>query len=230
MNIGGFQTLTLSDFPGRVAAIVFTQGCNFRCPFCHNGSLLPMRCDPAALYPSREVLRRLGQRRTFLDGVVISGGEPTLQEDLPPFIAEIKTLGLQVKLDTNGSRPEVLGELFEAHLVDFVAMDIKAPWTHYDRLAGVAVPTRAIRTSMELILESGVPHEFRTTVVLSLLSPADLEEIQSQLPLGSPYRLQEFQPQNALDPSLALRALATICSDQSVCSSHSRSEATLTGR
>lgn len=200
MNIGGFQPLSLSDFPGRVAAIVFVQGCNFRCPFCHNASLLPMRSDPASLYPAREVLRRLGQRRSLLDGVVVSGGEPTLQKDLSPFLAEVKALGLQVKLDTNGSRPEVLGELFEARLVDFVAMDIKAPWKGYDRLAGVAAPVRAIRTSTRLIAGSGLPHQFRTTVVPSLLTSEDIAQIRLELPSGSPHQFQQGRIPSPLHP------------------------------
>ena len=136
MRIGGFVPVSLCDYPCRVAAVVFTQGCNFRCPFCHNGHLVG--CEGAALLDEAAVLAQLAERRNRLGGVVVTGGEPTLQGDLPQFLHALKQLGLAVKLDTNGSQPDVLQALLADRLVDYVAMDLKAPWARYDRLAGLA--------------------------------------------------------------------------------------------
>src|SRR5210317_2671071 len=125
MKISGLQPVTVSDFPGRMAAIVFTQGCNFHCPFCHNGSLLPMDAD--ARIAEHDVWSFLQKRQKLLDGVVISGGEPSLQSDLAGFCRQVKDMGFAVKLDTNGSRPGVIKALLDGNYVDFIAMDIKAP-------------------------------------------------------------------------------------------------------
>lgn len=198
MNIGGLVPLTLSDYPGRLAAVVFTQGCNFRCPFCHNGPLIAHPSARGDLLPESEVMQFLQSRRDQLDGVVLSGGEPTLQPDLLEFLRRVRPLGYAVKLDTNGSRPEVLRRILGEGLIDFLAMDIKAPWQCYDRLAGIAVDTAAIRTSVELIARSGIPHVFRTTVVPEMLSDADLRAIARLLPAGSPHRRQVFRPTHAL--------------------------------
>jgi pyruvate formate lyase activating enzyme len=202
MIIGGFEPLTLSDYPGEIAAVVFTQGCNFRCPFCHNGSLLPARPEGEPLWTEHEVLEMLARRRGKLGGVVISGGEPTLQGDLSSFIRRVRDLGLRVKLDTNGSRPEVLRPLFQDGMLDYVAMDVKAPWPLYNRLAGTDVDTEAIAESINLIARSGVRHEFRTTVVEDLLSPDDVAAVVSMIPTGSPHTLQQFRSELALDPAL----------------------------
>lgn len=155
-----------------------------------------------ALIPEKEIRHFLKSRVKQLDGVVICGGEPTLQPDLPSFLRKAKALGFEIKLDTNGSRPEVLRALLQEALLDFIAMDIKAPLAIYDRLTGVHTPTKKVEESIELIAESGVAHEFRTTVVKSLLSPVDIQEIQAMVPSGSRHRLQEFRPENALDPEL----------------------------
>jgi pyruvate formate lyase activating enzyme len=202
MNIGGYQSLTLSDYPGQTAAIVFTQGCNFRCPFCHNGSLLATRAEGRPLWEEGEVLSVLAQRARKLGGVVISGGEPTLQGDLPAFIRRIRALGLKAKLDTNGSNPVMLHRLIDEGLLDYIAMDVKAPWHLYSVLAGVTVDTARIARSMDLIARSGVRHEFRTTVVEELLTPADVAAVAAMIPAGSPHTLQEFRPEHALDPVL----------------------------
>ncbi len=200
MNIAGFQSLTLSDFPARTAALVFTQGCNFRCPFCHNHSLMEVRFAVS----HEEVLVQLHQRRHLLDGVVISGGEPTLQADLADFLARIKALELQTKLDTNGSRPQVLQALLHRGLLDYVAMDLKAPWDRYEVLAGVPLDVTALQRSVELIVSSGVEHQFRTTWVPSLLSRRDIQRIREDLPYGANYRVQDFVPELAVDPNLRL--------------------------
>lgn len=204
MIIGGYQPCSLCDYPGLVAAVIFTQGCNFRCPFCHNGALLPSVVSAEHLLSVDDVLNRVKQRRGQLDAVVIGGGEPTLHTDLPAFIDDIRTWGLAIKLDTNGSKPAMLKELLHAKLVDYIAMDIKAPWEKYDTLTDVHSPIEAIKESMLLIAHSGLPHEFRTTMVPSLLTPDDIEAIRAQLPAGSPYRLQVFKAEHALDEKLRL--------------------------
>jgi pyruvate formate lyase activating enzyme len=166
MIIGGFQPFTLSDFPGHVAAIVFTQGCNWRCSYCHNRSLLKLKRPVQDLVPETYVLDFLLQRCNNLDGLVITGGEPTIQEDLPRFIRKVRHLGLLIKLDTNGSRPEVIRHLLDEQLLDYIAMDIKAPFEEYESITRRSVNTDALQTSIDLIKNSGVPYEFRTPLVL----------------------------------------------------------------
>jgi pyruvate formate lyase activating enzyme len=202
MRIGGLNSFSLSDFPGHVAAVVFTQGCNFCCPYCHNGSLIPMVPSTGALIPLEEVFRFLDMRCGQLNGVVFSGGEPTLQHDISLFFHRVRSMGYKIKLDTNGSRPEVVAELLLEGLVDFIAMDIKAPFALYDRLTGVCAPKERLEESIALIAQSGIDHEFRTTVVEPLLSEDDLQVIQEMVPQGSRHRLQKFRPENALDPVL----------------------------
>jgi pyruvate formate lyase activating enzyme len=207
MKIGGLNEFSLSDYPGHVAAVVFTQGCNFRCRFCHNGSLIPSNVPDSSLIPQEKVFEFLEDRSRQLDGVVITGGEPTIQPDLSEFIHRIKAMDILVKLDTNGSRPEVLRRLLEKKLIDFVAMDIKAPLDIYDRLTGVQTPISRIKESIELIAGSGVAHEFRTTVVKSLLSPQDLLSIRELVPVGSTYHQQKLRPEHALDLSFQAQTM-----------------------
>lgn len=200
MLIGGFLPLSLCDYPGKMAAVVFTQGCNFRCPYCHNGALLTAHSETAIAVS--DVLASLHSRRKFLDGVVISGGEPTLHADLADFLVAVRSMGYAVKLDTNGSRPKVLRDLFDRKLLDFVAMDVKAPLSRYEVLAGIAVETSVICESIDLIAESGVRHQFRTTNVLPLLASEDLAAVRAMIPARSSYSLQSFRSETALDPSL----------------------------
>jgi pyruvate formate lyase activating enzyme len=200
MKIGGLQPVTASDFPGRMAAIVFTQGCNFHCPFCHNASLLPM--DAETLISEDKVLDFLEKRRNLLDGVVISGGEPCLQDNLAGFCRQIKDMGFAVKLDTNGSRPDILKELLAENCVDFIAMDIKAPLSRLPELTGSASHGPQISESISLIAESGVDHLFRTTDVTPLLSSEDHCSIKELVPPGSTHVVQPFVAKNAMSPSL----------------------------
>ena len=200
MNIGGFQPFSLSDYPGKISALIFTQGCNFRCPFCHNGSLISVK--DIGKIKEEEIFFFLKEREHWLDGVVVTGGEPTIHKDLPDFLRSIREIGLLIKLDTNGSRPDVLRFLFEEGLVDYVAMDIKAPMSIYNKLAGVTVPLKRVEESISLIVDSGIEHEFRTTEVKSLLSPEDIIEIKKNVPKGSKYCLQEFRPENALEENI----------------------------
>ncbi len=205
MNLAGFVPLSLCDYPGRVAAVVFTQGCNFRCPWCHNGHLLPLGAEPAARVSEESVVSVLSERRRKLGGVVVSGGEPTLQPALPRFLRRLKALGLDVKLDTNGSLPDVLRQLLRDRLLDFVAMDVKAPWSRYAALTGAArCDVAAVRASLALIAASGVAHQFRTTRVDPLLSESEYGRIREQIPPGSPHAWQTFRPAFSRDPALAV--------------------------
>jgi pyruvate formate lyase activating enzyme len=197
MKIGGLQKISLIDYPGRISAIVFTQGCNFRCPYCHNPELV----DPAQYGPilsEEEVISFLEKRRGKLDAVTVTGGEPTLQPDLDRFLQEIKGMGYLTKIDTNGSNPDVLERLIRGRLVDYLAMDVKGPLQKYERIANVKVKTAKIRRSIELITASGIEHEFRTTVVRSQLDNEDLIATAALLKKGL-YVLQSFVPAKSLD-------------------------------
>jgi len=201
MKIGGFQKVSLIDYPGRISAVVFTQGCNFRCPFCHNPELVdPERFEP--VLDEAEILGFLEQRKGKLDGVSITGGEPTLQPDLAAFAARLKEMEFLVKIDTNGSRPEVLKELIEGRLVDFLAMDVKGPLKKYDALTGVRNSGGNIRESIALIMASGIPCEFRTTVVPSLLVERDFREIGKLVEKASRFVLQTYARTKQLDPAV----------------------------
>ena len=201
MVIGGLQKFSLADFPGKISAIVFTQGCNFRCPYCHNPELV----DPAqysTALSKEEVLRFLGSRTHQLQGVVVTGGEPTLHEDLPSFLAEIRELGFAVKVDTNGSNPELLKEIIHDALVDYIAMDIKAPLRSYPRVTGVPVRVEDIARSVRLVIESGLPHEMRTTYSGLLLSTEEMADIAGIIRGCALYVVQGFRASHALDPGL----------------------------
>jgi len=195
MIISGLQPCSFSDYPGKTAAVLFTQGCNFCCPFCHNGALLP-RKNKGTLEVN-DVFDFLKKRAGQLDGVVISGGEPTEQPDLPDFVGCIKELGFPVKLDTNGSNPFMVEKLLSGKLIDYIAMDIKAPLAKYDKLCGVQVDTSAICRTISLISASSVPHHFRTTEVKPLLTRQDVEDLRSLIPAGSRHVLQAFIAETA---------------------------------
>ena len=193
MNIQGFQKTTLLDFPGRVAATVFLGGCNFRCPFCHNGDLV-LSPDTEPAFSQDEVFSYLKKRSRILDGVCITGGEPTLQPDLAPFLAQIKALGLAVKLDTNGYRPEVLKALCREGLVDYVAMDIKGAPCQYARICGLPqLDLARIEASVDFLKEGTVDYEFRTTVVRELHKEEDFVAIGAWIAGAKVYYLQGYQ-------------------------------------
>lgn len=189
MQIAGLQKLTLLDFPGRMACIVFTHGCNFRCPFCHNAPLVVD--ERGAEYGEEAFFAFLAKRRGILDGVVITGGEPLLAPGLEEFIERIRAAGYLVKLDTNGSFPDRLAALIERKLLDYIAMDVKTVPEEYERVCGVRVDVEKIKDSIRLICESGVPHEFRTTVVKGLHAKEDIVSVAKML-AGEPYYLQGF--------------------------------------
>lgn len=193
MRIAGFQTISLLDFPGRVASIVFTQGCLFRCVYCHNPELIPMRAS--ADLGEDVALGRIGKRSAFIDGVVVTGGEPTVQPDLPEFLAKIKALGLETKLDTNGVHPRMIERIVREGLADYFAMDLKHVWERYGEVIGptARVAVANCRETMAIIQASGIPHEFRTTVYPMLHSEADLETIAQYLMPGDRYALQDIR-------------------------------------
>jgi pyruvate formate lyase activating enzyme len=205
VKIGGYQPCSLSDFDGHVSAVVFTQGCNYRCPFCHNRGLLAVSVSEDRLIPEREVLARIERRRGQLDAVVVSGGEPTLQPGLGVFLGAVRAMGFRTKLDTNGSSPGALGDLIGAGLLDYVAMDLKAPWPKYDLLTGSRDAAHDVADSVRVLKDSGVPHEFRTTTVPELLDRDDLAEITALLPFGSRHKLQPFRGGFAPTPCTANR-------------------------
>ena len=192
MKLGGLVKFTLIDFPGRPAAIVFTQGCNFRCRYCHNPELVYPHLFEASM-PEQEIWSFLQRRQGTLEGVVVSGGEPTLQTDLIPFMSRLKEMGYKTKLDTNGSRPEVLRELIDKKLVDFIAMDLKAPFEKYVDITGVEVNSTVLQQSMDLIRQSGLEYQFRTTYDKEVLNDNDIAAL-SKLTDGKNYKVQECLP------------------------------------
>jgi len=188
MIFGGFQKLTLLDFPGRVACTLFTKGCNFRCPFCHN-ALLVTDIDEMS-YTDTEILDYLKKRTGILDGVCITGGEPLMQKELEDFIKKVKDLGFAVKLDTNGSYPDKLKDLVAKGLIDYVAMDIKNTAEKYPLTVGV--PNADVEESIDFLLSGAVPYEFRTTVVAEYHNISDIEEIAKRISGADKYFLQKF--------------------------------------
>lgn len=190
IRIAGFQKLTLLDYPGHLAATIFLSGCNFRCPFCHNSDLF----DPESLLSVEEVINALRKRIGVLEGVCITGGEPTLQAGLPDLIRTLKELGYAVKLDTNGYRPAVLKDLCNSGLVDYVAMDIKASPQKYGEAAGLpAIMLPLIEESAAFLKTGCVPYEFRTTAMPELHNEQDFLAIGKWLKGPSPYYLQAYQ-------------------------------------
>lgn len=198
MKIGGLQKVSLIDYPRHICAVVFLQGCNFHCPYCHNPELV----DPAQFgecVPEEDIWRYLEARRGKLDAVTVSGGEPTLQTDLPEFIRQIRNRGFKVKIDTNGSRPDVLDGLIRDGLVDYIAMDVKGPLPKYRLITGSHITAEAIARSIEIIKASGIAYEFRTTAVKSLLTPDDLIMIGKSLEKADRYVLNRFIAAQTLD-------------------------------
>lgn len=200
VKIGGLQKSSLIDYPEKLSAIIFTQGCNFRCPYCHNPELISLS-DANNNLSASDILNFLKTRIGKLDGVVITGGEPTLQKDLPEFIKEIKGLGFTIKLDTNGTNPAMLDLLVNDGLIDYVAMDIKSSIDNYSKVVCNQVCTENILKSIDILKNSSIGFEFRTTVVKSQLSFSDFEKIGELIEGAQKYYLQKFVPTKALDES-----------------------------
>lgn len=192
MYIGGLQKLAMVDYPGKLAATVFTGGCNLRCPFCHN-ALLVTRLQETPALEEKAVLDFLASRRGLLDGVVLSGGEPLLQPGAADFLAKVREMGFAVKLDTNGCFPKILANILDRGLVDYVAMDIKNSPEKYPETVGIpGFDTAPVEESVRLLAGSGVDHEFRTTLVREFHTAEDLTAIGRWLPRNARYFLQAF--------------------------------------
>jgi pyruvate formate lyase activating enzyme len=198
----GWVRTSLIDYPDHIASVLFTGGCNFRCPMCHNADLV-LRPSEMETLPQKEIWNFLQRRKELVDGVVVTGGEPTLQPDLLSFLQQLKDANLDVKLDTNGYRPDVLAALLADGLLDYVALDAKAPPDKYPLMTGlVDVDVTRIAQSIALLKESDVTHEFRTTVVPGLLDEDDITCIAHWIAGAQRYALQQFQPVNTIDPAL----------------------------
>ncbi len=198
--IGGLKKTSLLDFPDKVSAIVFTQGCNFNCGYCHNPALLEFK--PKNDICSTDVFFDfLKKRKGKLDGVVITGGEPTLQRDLYSFIHKIKEEGFLVKLDTNGTNPDIVEKLINENLVDYIAMDIKATLKKYSDIVNAKVDIDKIKTSINMLLTSHVDYEFRTTILPSLISVEDFYDIGELIKGAKRYYLQKFEVQSEINDS-----------------------------
>ncbi len=204
MDFKGIQKFSLIDYPGKLSCVVFTGGCNFRCPFCQNKDLV--------LWPEKlksisfdYVLKCLEEKRGWVDGLVLLGGEPTIHEDLTEVAEEVKNRGFLVKLDTNGSNPNMLRRMIKAKLVDYVAMDVKAPlnFEHYSKAIGVTNKKyfNNVLKSIKLLKASRIDYEFRTTVVPKILTLDDVKVIARQIRPAKAYYLQQFSPHNTLDKS-----------------------------
>lgn len=190
MIIGGHLKTSFIDYPDKVSTVFFTRGCNFRCPYCHNAELvLNTSGDTESTY----IQNFLDKKRKYLDGIVVSGGEPTIHKDLPEFLAWLKTWGLPLKLDTNGTNPRMLRQLLRDRVVDFVAMDIKAPLRMYGEVASAMVSIQDVQESRELLMSSDTEYEFRTTVTKELLSLEEVEEIADEIAGAKRFALQRFR-------------------------------------
>ncbi|TWI67810.1 pyruvate formate lyase activating enzyme [Desulfobotulus alkaliphilus] len=198
MIFGGLQKNSLIDFPGKIAALVFTQGCNFHCPYCHNPDLIPMKGK--GIFHEEDILLFLEKRKGLLEGLAITGGEPTLQKDLAGFCGKVKGMGYPVKLDTNGSRPEVLKEVISEKLVDYIAMDIKTHPSEYAPGLCKASMEQALESSIRIILESGLDHEFRSTCVHPFITEEKIEKILPLIHGAKTYALQTFSTNSLHNP------------------------------
>jgi pyruvate formate lyase activating enzyme len=217
MIIGGFQRFSLIDYPDKVCATVFTQGCNFRCPYCHNPELVGLRREgPAAEgLKEKEILSFLERRKGKLDAVTITGGEPLLQSGLERFLAAVKRLGYLVKLDTNGSFPSRLRKLIESNVIDYIAMDIKTSLQKYEYVVKRKIEEGKILDSIRSVMDSGLAYEFRTTVARGLLEKDDFYKIGQLIKDSRLYVLQRFAPSKALDDRFLDMP---VCSDEEMSS------------
>ena len=200
MVLGGLQKNSFIDFPGKVSAVLFLAGCNFKCPYCHNPELVGGFSNCPAFINENWMLDFLRKRKGLLDGVVISGGEPTLQDDLATLCDKLKNLGFPIKVDTNGSRPKVIRNLIRQGLVDYVAMDIKTVPLGYQALASSGFDPKSIQESIHIIMESGLDYEFRTTCIKPLVDENVVRDISELIQGSTLYALQRFRDDKVLKP------------------------------
>ena len=205
MLIGGFQKMTVLDFPGKVACTIFTYGCNLRCPFCHNATLV---IDEASLFSEEEIFSYINKRKGILDGVCVTGGEPLLQPDIISFLKQLRETGLKIKLDTNGTYPDKLEEIISLGLVDYVAMDIKNSLDNYEKTVGTKINLKDIEKSVKILLDNRVDYEFRTTVVKELHNIEDFIKIGELIKGAKRYFLQCFKDnENLIGENLSAHTL-----------------------
>lgn len=209
MLITGLHKCSLIDFPGKLAAVLFTQGCNFRCPYCHNAALIP-QWNNQNVYNPEYIFTFLEKRKGTLDGVVITGGEPTLHKEVMDLCRDIKGMGFAVKLDTNGSHPHMLARLMDEELLDYVAMDIKAPLNKYSRLAGTTVDVEAINRSIILLQAGECPVQFRTTFARPLLDENDILSIKRMIPQHK-LHIQACRLETVLNPTIWAEYITPVC-------------------
>lgn len=201
--IKAFQKTSLIDYPGKIVSTVFFQGCNFRCPFCHNPDLvLPDRFTDERISPDA-IISHLVENRMYLDGICITGGEPTLSHELIEFLRKVKKENFLIKLDTNGTNPEILKKIISERLVDYIAMDIKGPFDKYGLIVGMDVEIPHLKESIDMIKESKITYEFRTTVIPALHSHLDVIETVRQLNGCDRFTIQQFRPEKTLDESFS---------------------------
>jgi len=200
MHFGGLQKSSLVDYPGKLSSVIFCTGCNFDCPYCHNPGLARGRASCPADLTAANIAKFLAKRQGFLDGVVVSGGEPTLQNDLPDLCRMIKGFGYPVKLDTNGSRPRVLEKLIAENLVDYIAMDFKTDPVLYRSYIKPDCGPDPLLASIRIIMASGIDYEFRTTCVKPIVTLATIENISHLIQGARLYALQRFRNQEVLHP------------------------------
>lgn len=219
--VKGMIPVSMLDWDGMLACVIFVNGCNFRCPICHNSELV-LNASNTPEVGWNEIETHLTTKKDWLDGVVITGGEPTIHKNLKSFIKQIKNLGFKVKLDTNGALPGVLAEIIKDKLVDYVAMDVKTTFKKYELAAGVKLIPKDITESVAVIRESGIDYEFRTTVVPGIAGEEDVLEIAEFLTGANAYYLQQFKPEEVLEPQAGnikpysnekLKSLAVSCSN-----------------
>ena len=201
MKIKGMIEASFLDWDGKIVTTLFVPKCNFRCPYCQNWELIEHPENFEEIDFER-IKKFLLSHKDFIDGVCVTGGEPTIYEDLPDFIKKIKELGFLVKLDTNGSKPRMIKKLIDEKLVDYIAMDMKAPFEKYDAAGGVKVDVESIKRSIEIIMNSKIEYEFRTTAVPGITDESDIENIAASVRGAKKYVLQQFIPKNAMDEKL----------------------------
>lgn len=202
MKISGFQKTSLIDYPGKIVSIIFTQGCNFRCPYCYNSELIPSESEQNEYFPLDYIFECLKKRKGLIDGISITGGEPTLQADLYDFLIEVKQMNYKIKLDTNGSNPELLKVLITDKMIDYIAMDIKGPIERYKEITSSNINTSKIQESIKTIQNAGIDYEFRTTVVPGIHSYIDMKAISLLVKDSREFYIQNFRAENTYEQSL----------------------------
>ena len=200
IEVKGWQKTSLIDYPGKMCSVIFLPYCNFRCPFCQNPGLVKNPEEQPSI-SVEEVVEYIESKKEWIDGVCVTGGEPTIHKDLPELLEKFKSIGVFVKLDTNGSNPEMLKELIKKGLLDYVAMDIKAPLEKYHIAAGVKVDTEKIKESINIIKNSGIDYEFRATVIPRLHKKEDLQKMAELVKGAKKFAIQQFRPNITLDES-----------------------------